>query len=113
MDWGPTFTVAAPPPANDAFAKATTVSLNPSNSFTDTKDSSGATTETTDPSPSCAQASTTSGRSNSIWYQFKPTTNGTASLDTSGSNFDTVLSIWIGSAGSFTSVACNNGIVEV
>ena len=108
----PTFIVVAPPPANDAFANAMTITLNASNFFTDTEDSSGATTETTDPSPSCAQGSTTSGRSNSIWYQFKPTTSGTASLDTSGSNFDTVLSIWTGSAGSFTPVACNNGIVD-
>ena len=105
----PTFTVVAPPPANDNFANAISIT---GNSFTDTKDSSAATTETADPAPSCAQGSTTNGRSNSIWYQFKPATSGTASLDTSGSNFDTVLSIWTGSPGSFTAVACDNGIVE-
>ena len=106
----PTFTVVAPPPANDNLANPISIT---NNTFTDTKDSSGATTETTDPSPSCAQGSTTSGRSNSIWYQFKPAMSGMASLDTSGSNFDTVLSIWTGSSGSFTAVACNNGIVGV
>jgi hypothetical protein len=103
----PTFTVVAPPPANDNFANAISIT---GNTFTDTKDSSAATTETADPAPSCAEGSTTNGRSNSIWYQFKPSTSGTANLDTSGSNFDTVLSIWTGSAGSFTAVACNNGI---
>jgi hypothetical protein len=103
----PTFTVVSPPPANDAFANAISIT---GNTFTDTKDSSAATTETADPAPFCSEGSTTNGRSNSIWYQFKPSTNGTASLDTSGSNFDTVLSIWTGSPGSFTAVACNNGI---
>ena len=41
-----------------------------------------------------------------------PTSNGTVNLDAIGSNYDTVLSIWTGSAGSFTPVACNNGLVN-
>jgi hypothetical protein len=102
----PTFTVVAPPPANDNFANAISIT---GNTFTDAKDSSAATTETADPAPLCTEGSATNGRSNSIWYQFMPVTSGTANLDTSGSNFDTVLSIWTGSAGSFTAVACNNG----
>ena len=109
----PTFTVVAPPPANDNFANTMAITLSASNSFTDTKDSSAATTEPADPNPLCAEGSTTNGRSNSIWYQFKPSTSGTASLDTSGSNFDTVLSIWTGSPGSFAPVTCNNGIVGI
>jgi hypothetical protein len=102
----PTFTVVAPPPPNDNFTSAISIT---GNTFTDTEDSSAATTETADPAPLCAEGSTTNGRSNSIWYQFMPATSGTANVDTSGSNFDTVLSIWTGSAGSFTAVACNNG----
>ena len=105
----PTFTVSAPPPINDNFANALSIATN---SFTDTKDSSGATTETGDPTPSCALGSATNGRSNSLWYQFTPATGGMASLNTSGSNFDTVLSIWTGSAGSLTAVTCNNGVVD-
>jgi hypothetical protein len=106
----PTFSVIAQPPANDNFANAMAITSNP---FTDTKDSSGATTETADPIPPCVgTASSTNGRSNSIWYKFTPTSGGIASLNTRGSNFDTVLSIWTGSAASFTFVACNNGIVD-
>jgi len=106
----PTLAVSASAPANDNFANAIAITAN---SFTDTKDSSAATTETADPTPTCVgTASSTSGRSNSIWYKFTPTSGGMASLNTQGSNFDTVLSIWTGTAGSFTSVACNNGIVD-
>jgi hypothetical protein len=104
----PTFAVVASPPANDNFANAISITANP---FTDTKDSSGATTETTDPSPSCVSGSATNGRSNSIWSQFRPAMNGSASLNTTGSNFNTVLSIWTSSPGGFTPVACSNGVV--
>jgi hypothetical protein len=104
----PAFIVTAPAPANDNFANAFAIT---GNSFTDTKDSSAATTETSDPTPSCVFGTNTMGRSNSIWYKFTPASGGMANLDTSGSNYDTVLSIWTGSAGSFTSAACNNGIV--
>jgi hypothetical protein len=104
----PTFTIVAPAPPNDNFANAIAIT---GNSFTDTKDSSAATTETADPNPPCVSGSSTGGRSNSVWYKFSPGSGGTANLDTSGSNFDTVLSIWTGSPGSFASVACNNGLV--
>jgi hypothetical protein len=101
----PTFVVIAPPPANDNFANALNITLT-SGSFTDTKDSSGATTQTTDPIPTCA-----AGVSNSIWYQFTPTSNGTITdVDTIGSSYDSVLSIWTGTAGSFSSLACNDDI---
>jgi hypothetical protein len=101
----PTFVVIAPPPANDNFANAMNITLT-SGSFTDTKDSSGATTQTTDPIPTCA-----AGVSNSIWYTFTPTSSGTITdVDTIGSSYDSVLSIWTGTAGSFSSVACNDDI---
>ena len=108
----PTFIVAAPPPANDTFAAAITIGAN---SFTDTKDSSGATTEPNDPTPACSQDSRipfTTGRSNTIWYKFVPTTNGSANIDTIGSSYDSVLSVWSGtSQTSLTAVACNDDIV--
>lgn len=104
----PTFTVVSPAPPNDNFANAIAIT---GNSFTDTRDSSAATTETADPAPPCVSQSSTGGRSNSIWYKFSPASGGMANLDTSGSNYDTVLSIWTGSPGSFASVGCNNGIV--
>jgi hypothetical protein len=106
----PTFVVVAPAPINDNFANAITII---GNTFTDTKDSSGATTQTTDPVPPCAQsvAGFTSGTANTIWYKFTPTSNGTITdVDTIGSSYDSVLSIWTGSAGSLTVFACNDDI---
>src|SRR5437588_1108165 len=117
----PTFTVVAPAPLNDNFANAINIT---STSFSDTKDNSAATTESTDPLPpaNCVPQFPVSPVGNSgghpngdystIWYKFMPTSNGTVNLDAIGSNYDTVLSIWTGSAGSFTPVACNNGLVN-
>jgi hypothetical protein len=101
----PTFVVIAPAPANDSFASAINITLT-SGSFTDTQDSSGATTQSTDPAPTCTGAA-----SNTIWYKFTPTSNGTITdVDTIGSSYDSVLSIWTGTAGSFSAVACNDDI---
>jgi hypothetical protein len=114
----PTFTVIAPAPINDNFANAINITTN---SFTDTKDSSGATTQTTDPAPPCSQDPTqipfTTGISNTIWYKFTPASSGTITdVDTIGSSYDSVLSIWTGSGTTETSltatlVACNDDIV--
>jgi photosystem II stability/assembly factor-like uncharacterized protein len=107
----PTFTVTAPAPANDNFVNATNIT---STSYMDTKDSSGATTETNDPAPMCAQNPQipfVTGRSNTIWYKVVPTGSGTANIDTIGSNYDTVLSVWSGtSQTALTAVACNDDI---
>jgi hypothetical protein len=107
----PTFTVIAPAPPNDNFASAQNIT---STTFTDTKDSSGATTETNDPTPLCSQDARipfVTGRSNTIWYKVVPTGSGTANLDTIGSSYDTVLSVWSGtSQAGLTAVACNDDI---
>jgi len=108
----PTFVVVAPAPSNDNFANAISIT---GNTFTDTKDSSAATTQTGDPAPPCAQDPRipfVTGTSNTIWYKFTPTSNGTITdVDTIGSSYDSVLSIWTGSAGSLTVFACNDDIV--
>ena len=105
----PTFKVVAPAPPNDNFASAISIT---GNSFSDTKDSSAATNETTDPTPTCASSSQTLGKSNSIWYKFAAPASGNVLLDTNGSNYDTVLSVWTGSAGSLAAVpnGCNDDI---
>jgi hypothetical protein len=105
----PTLRVVAPPPQNDAFNSATTLT----GSGTDTVDSSGATQNTggvADPTPPC---SAPGGISNTIWYKFTAPTSGVVSADTSGSSYDTVLSTWTGSAGSLSAVAggCSDDIV--
>jgi hypothetical protein len=107
----PTFTVIAPAPANDNFANAINIA---STSFSDTRDSSGATPEANDPKPACAQDPRipfVTGRSNTIWYKVAPTGNGLANIDTIGSTYDSVLSVWSGtSQTALTAVACNGDI---
>ena len=106
----PTFKVIAPAPANDNFAGAISVT---STTFADTKDSSGATTETNDPTPACSQlnGAPVTGRVNTIWYKVTPTSTGTANIDTIGSSYDSVLSVWSGtSQTALTAVACNDDI---
>jgi len=85
----------------DNFANAAVITTLP---FTDTMDTTTATTETSDPTPTCGGGK----RNNTVWYTYTPTANGSLVSDTFGSNYDTVLSAWTGSPGSFTSVACND-----
>jgi hypothetical protein len=112
------FKVAAPPPPNDNLANATNITTF---NFSDLQDSSGATTESTDPvpPPTClTQFSSSQGNTgghpngvyNTIWYKYTPVFSANLNLDTSGSSYDTVLSVWAASAGSLTSVACNNDV---
>ena len=46
-----------------------------------------------------------------IWYTFVPTVYGEATIDTIGSQFDTVLAVWTGVRGSLQHVACNDDAV--
>jgi hypothetical protein len=119
-----TFKVAAPPPPNDNFAGATNITTL---TFNDVQDSSGATTEASDPTPpsACVQQFTASqgntggqknGAYNTIWYKFTPIFSANLNVDTIGSSYDTVLSIWTGTGTTeatltATSVACNDDIV--
>ncbi|MFO0857990.1 MAG: hypothetical protein U0640_11600 [Phycisphaerales bacterium] len=53
------------------------------------------------------------GSSNSspdVWYRFTPSCDTTVSIDTSGSAFDTVLSMYTGTCGALTQVACNDNV---
>jgi len=112
-----TFKVAAPPPPNDTFANATNITaLN----FLDVQDSSGAIAESADPTPPCvtqftsAQGNTgghPNGAYNTIWYKFTPIFSANLVVDTLNSSYDTVLSIWSGTAGNLTSIACSDDVV--
>ena len=118
------FKVAAPAPPNDNFANAINITTL---TFNDVQDSSSATTESSDPTPPCAQQFTTAqgntgghpnGAYNTIWYKFTPIFSASLNADTGSlngferynSNYDTVLSIWTGSAGSLVNIACNDDI---
>jgi hypothetical protein len=87
--------------AHDDYANAKVISSVP---YTDTiLDTKEATTDGSDPVPSCAAR-----RGKSVWYQFTPVSGGTVTATTIGSNYDTVLSAWTGSPGAFTEEACND-----
>ena len=85
-------------PTNDDFANATVVT----SSFTDTTvNTTDATSQATDPT-GCM------GAAHSVWYTFTAARDGSASFDTLGSGFDTLLSAYTGTEGSLTLVACND-----
>jgi hypothetical protein len=63
-----------------------------------------ATTEAADPLPGCGNQS----RASSVWYRFTAPSSGTVSADTFGSTYDTILSAYTGSPGTFVQVACND-----
>lgn len=99
------FTVITPPvsaPAHDDFGSARTVTGVP---YTDSVDVRGATRASDDPVPS--SCGTYPGAA-SVWYVYTPPVSRSMSFDTFGSNYDTVLSVWTGSRGSLTAVACND-----
>jgi hypothetical protein len=101
--------VTGPVPANDNFASGAVVN---SSSFAATEDSSGATVESTDPLPPCVlgEGAAGNGTAKSVWFSFTAGGNGTLEADTTGSAYDTILSVWTGSAGSLANVACNDDI---
>jgi len=110
------FQVVAPPPPNDNIANAINISTL---SFNDFQDTSGATTESTDPIPSCvtqftaAQGNTgghPNGVYNTIWYKFTPPFSANLFVETSFTLYDAVLSMWTGTQGNLVQVACNDDI---
>ncbi|MEH1059121.1 PKD domain-containing protein [Micromonospora sp. CPCC 206171] len=90
-------TAAYAAPTNDDFSAATTVGTTP---FTTTIDTTGATTDPTDPT-GCANRG-------SVWFNFTPTVDGRVEAHTYGSDYYSVLSAWTGEQGSLTRVACND-----
>ena len=94
-------TALAAAPANDNFASA----INPpSLTFSDTQNTTSATTEAGEPAPAC-QASF----GHSVWYKFTAPTTDTYEVDTFSSDFDTVIDVYTGATlGTLASGACND-----
>ena len=83
---------------NDDFEKASGINRVPSTSNQSTV---GATIQDGEPLPCYATAT--------VWYRFKPRKDGVVTLDTFGSNFDTVVAVFTGDElGGLTPVGCNN-----
>jgi PKD repeat protein len=78
-------------PANDAFANATAIDAS-SLPFTDTVDTTEATTEADEPPSGCFYSGGT------VWYSFTPTSNGVFRVDTSASNYSNAINVYSGSS---------------
>jgi hypothetical protein len=107
------FTAAPPPPANDDFSLATPISTlpaltTPPTPATFTARTISASVEPNEPTSfNCAGAAALVD--NTVWYNFTPTRTMHVAVDTFGSDYDTVLAVWTGSAlGSLAQVACND-----
>ena len=92
------FSMALAQPTNDDFDGATEVTL----PFTDTINTTEATTAEDDPSPTCVETSST------VWYAFTPTATMTIDANTFGSDYDTILAVFTGTRGALTEIACND-----
>ncbi len=101
-----TFSVNAAAPVNDNVANATVIA---STNYSATVDNSAATTELTDPTPPCVTNST-NPRTKTVWWTLTPTTSETLNANTIGSTYDTTLSVWTGTPGNLTNVACNDDL---
>lgn len=89
--------VLAVAPGNDDISSATPVTSLP---FTDSVDTSEATTASDD--PNCA------GNGPTVWYVYTPAADQRLLADTFRSDYDTTLSVYTGSPGSLTQIACND-----
>ena len=90
------------PPANDAFANALPVTGQP---FTISEFNNCATRESGEP----LHVGNSGGHS--VWFNWTPASNQTANINTKGSDFDTLLAVYTGSAvNTLTVVASNDDI---
>ncbi|MBI4493220.1 MAG: IPT/TIG domain-containing protein [Chloroflexi bacterium] len=88
-----------PPPSNDSFASASTLSV----PGTASGGTLGAFTEDGEPTPSCASIGKT------VWYRLTPGTSGVLTASTAGSSFDTVLAVYSGaSLATLGQLACDD-----
>jgi hypothetical protein len=90
------------PPPNDDFNAPTVI---PSMPFTVSENITNATTAPDD--PFCV------GHAQTVWFAFTPAQNMRIEANTFGSNYDTTLSVYTGSRGSLTQLACNDDSVSV
>ncbi len=88
------------PPPNDDIADAIVISSLP---FSDSQDTSGATI-----GPDEEWAECDGGMQGTVWYSYTPPADGAIAIDTYGSDYDTVLSVWTGEPDSLMEGICND-----
>lgn len=92
-------------PGNDDLTGATSVTALP---FTDSVDASDGTLESGEPDDTCAPLHST------VWYAVTLGRNTTITVDTAGSDYDTVLSVYRGTGfDGFDLVACNDDFIDL
>jgi hypothetical protein len=96
-----------PPPANDNFSVAITVS---GCAGTTTGTNAGATHESGEPIH--FQSANGSSGTRSIWYSWQAPSTGSATISTTGSNFDTVLAVYTGNAVNSLTLIGNNDDID-
>ncbi len=101
--WAQATPTATPLVPNDTCETATLINVLPYGTVLLT---TPATTDPTDPVQSCS----TNSRAHSVWFRFDATSTAPLVVDTVGSNYDTVLSAFVGSCPDLTEVACNDDI---
>ena len=90
---------------NDLCTNAIVIPSNGPFPYTNSQDTTQATTSADDPNQGCGQGV----NSNSVWYAFTPDADGSIDVETCDSDYDTVLSIFGGTCGVFgSSLACND-----
>jgi hypothetical protein len=85
------------PPRNDEFSNATPIDVLP---FTDDVNTRDATTSVDD--PGCNMFST----HKTVWYEYTPMASGRVFVNTYGSDYSGIISVWKGSPGSLTNMVC-------
>ncbi len=88
-------------PANDICSNATIITSNP---YTNTISTTNSSTEFSDPTVTCGNGS----KSRSVWYKYTPAQSGLVTVNTFGSNYNTILSVYSGTCSSFTPLYCND-----
>jgi hypothetical protein len=89
---------AARPPANDQLRKATVITTTP---FSTTLDTSGAKRSPSDPAPSCVF-----NFGATVFYTITPSASTLLTVDTTGSDYDTVLTVFAVTEAGLVEVAC-------
>jgi hypothetical protein len=82
-------------PGNDDFDNATVITGLPFDTQIDTSQATRANDDPTD----CVG-------SNTVWYSYTPSGDTRVELDTSGSDYNAVTSVWTGQRGSLQQIAC-------
>ena len=86
------------PPANDDCENATSITILPFTAFSNTREATPSTDDPTD----CY------GTNASVWYKLTSITDIRIQVDTSSSNYDTVVAVYEGTCGSFNLIACSD-----